>query len=125
MYDEIIKQAWQKEPPKDASLDKQIIYCIARSVYADFAEGSLEQDEAQRMKDNLIYYFEMLFELAHSNSEIIKELAKATAPRKDLVKKDKAELLDVISRIEGVVTGMMKSYGDSIPKILKFDEVRK
>ena len=63
--------------------------------------------------------------IAHSNSEIIKELAKATAPRKDLVKKDKAELLDVISRIEGVVTGMMKSYGDSIPKILKFDEVRK
>lgn len=123
MYDEIIKRAWQKEPPKDASPNEQIIYCIARSVYADFAEGSLEQDEAQRMKDNLIYYFQMLFELAHSNSEIIKELAKATAPRAELTRKSKAELLDVISRIEGVVTGMMKRYGDQIPKILKFEEV--
>lgn len=122
MYDEIIKQAWQKEPPKNANPNKQIIYCIARSIYADFAEGSLEQDEAQRMKDNLIYYFEMLFELAHSNSEIIRELAKATAPRKDLVKKDKAKLLDVISRIEGIVTGLMKKYDDPIPKILKVEE---
>lgn len=125
MYDDLVKRAWQKDPPIKASPEQQIIYCIARAIYADFSEGNLTQEEAYKLKETLFVYFDTIKGLAHSNSEIIKELAKATAPRKDLVKKDKAELLDVISRIEGIVTGMMKSYGDSIPKILKFDEVKK
>lgn len=124
MYDDLVKRAWQKDPPIKASPEQQIIYCIARAIYADFTEGNIEQEEAHKLKENLFMYFDTIEGLAHSNSEIIKELAKATAPRKDLIKKDKAELLEVISRIEGVVTGMMKSYGDSIPKILKFDEVK-
>ena len=124
MYDDLVKRAWQKDPPIKASPEQQIIYCIARAIYADFSEGNLTQEEAYKLKETLFVYFDTIEGLAHSNSEIIKELAKATAPRKDLIKKDKAELLEVISRIEGVVTGMMKSYGDSIPKILKFDEVK-
>ena len=121
MYDDLVKRAWQKDPPIKASPEQQIIYCIARAIYADFTEGNIEQEEAHKLKENLFMYFDTIEGLAHSNSEIIKELAKATAPRKDLIKKDKAELLEVISRIEGVVTGMMKNYGDSIPKILKFE----
>ena len=121
MNSEMEKRAWQKDPPVKTSPEQQIIYCIARAIYADFSEGNLTQEEAYKLKENLFVYFDTIEGLAHSNSEIIRELAKATAPRKELIKKDKAELLDVISRIEGIVTGMMKSYGDSIPKILKFE----
>lgn len=122
MNSEIEKRAWQKDPPKKASPETMLIYCIARALYADFAEGNLTQEEAHSLKSDLYFYVYTIQGLAHSNSAIIRELAKATAPRAELTRKSKAELLDVISRIEGVVTGLMKRYDDLIPKILKVEE---
>ena len=60
--------------------------------------------------------------LARSNHQIILELAKATAPRNELIKKDKADLLDIIARIEGVVTGLMKEFNGKVPEFLKMEE---
>lgn len=122
IYSEIEKRAWQKDPSKDASPETMLIYCIARAIYADFSEGNIEQEEAHKLKENLFVYYDMIQGLAHANSEIIRELSKATAPRAELTRKSKAELLDVIVRIEGVVTGLMKRYDDPIPKILKVEE---
>lgn len=121
MNDEMEKRAWQKDPPIKASPEQQVIYCIARAIYADFSEGNIDQKEAHKLKENLFVYFDTLQGLAHANSEIIRELSKATAPRAELTRKSKAELLDVIVRIEGVVTGLMKKYDDPIPKILKVE----
>ena len=116
--------AWNKRPlPKNSPPDKVLIYSVARTIYEQYERGELTKEQAQDIKYTTLIWLETIKGLAQSNTKIIRELAKATAPRSSLVRKDKAELLDVISRIEGIVTGMMKSYGDSIPKILKFDEV--
>ena len=115
--------AWNKEPlPKNSTPENIIIYSTARVLYELYNAGKLTKEEAQTMKMVAITHYETLKELALSNSKIIKELSKATAPRAELTKKSKAELLDVIARIEGIVTGLMKKYDDPIPKILKVEE---
>ena len=105
------------EPPAE-----QLPYCIAFTAYHLYAEGKATKEEAQRMKLTGLTYLETLKSLARSSSEIIRELARATAPRKLLGEKDKAELLEVIIRIEGVVTGLMKKFKNDIPKILRTEE---
>ena len=117
--------AWNKRPlPKNSPPDKVLIYSVARVIYEQFERGELTKEQAQEMKYSTLMYLETIKGLAQSNSKIIRELSKATAPRSSLVRKDKAELLEVISRIEGVVTGLMKRYDDPIPKMLKVEEVK-
>lgn len=48
IYSEIEKRAWQKDTPKDASPETMLIYCIAQALYADFAEGNIDQEEAHK-----------------------------------------------------------------------------
>jgi hypothetical protein len=122
---EIELMAWNREPlPKKATAEKIIVYCIARTLYEQYSAGQLTKEEAQGYKLTALTYYETIKELARSNSKIIVELAKATAPRAEMTRKSNAELLDVIFRIEGVVTGLMKRYDDPIPKILKVEEVK-
>lgn len=117
------QMAWEKELlPKGATAESILIYCIAFTAYHLYAEGKATKDEAQGIKLTGLTYLETLKSLARSSSEIIRELARATAPRKLLGEKDKAELLEVIIRIEGVATGLMKKYKDAIPKILRTEE---
>ena len=119
----IEQMAWEKEPlPKGATAENILTYCIAFTAYHLYAEGKATKDEAQGMKLTGLTYLETLKSLARSSSEIIRELARATAPRKLLGEKDKAELLEVIARIEAVVTGLMKKYKDAIPKILRTED---
>lgn len=121
----IEQMAWEKEPlPKGATAENILTYCIAFTAYHLYAEGKATKDEAQGMKLTGLTYLETLKSLARSSSEIIRELARATAPRKLLGEKNKAELLEVIIRIEGVVTGLMKKYKDDIPKILRTEVSR-
>lgn len=115
--------AWNKEPlPKKSTPENIIIYSTARVLYELYNAGELTKEEAQTMKITAITHYETLKGLARSNSKIIKELAKATAPRAELTKKSKAELLDVIARIEGVVTGVINEYGGKLPEFLKMEE---
>lgn len=123
MKKSVEQMAWEKELlPKGATAESILTYCIAFTAYHLYAEGKVTKEEAQGMKITGLTYLETLKSLARSSSEIIRELARATAPRKLLGEKDKAELLEVIIRIEGVATGLMKKYKDAIPKILRTEE---
>lgn len=120
--EELEKLAWQKDPPMKSSVEQKLIYCIARALYADFSEGTIDQETARKAKEDLYFYVDMLQGLARSNSQIIRELSVLTAPRAQFLKKDKAELLDVIARIEAVVTGLIKKYDDVMPEFIRFRE---
>lgn len=113
-------EAWKKSglSPKDPP-EKMIVYCIARAMYADYEAEKLTQIQAQNIKLTALTYFEMLQGLAHSNSKIIIKLSKLTAPRRELPKKSKAELLEIINRIEGLVYGLMEKHNGRIPDILR------
>lgn len=73
-------------------------------------------------KADALTYYETIKALARSNTKIIVELSKATVPRVDLVKKDKAELVEIITRIEGVVYGLMQEFDGKIPEFLKLED---
>lgn len=116
-------EAWKKLglSPKDPP-EKMIVYCIARAMYADYEAEKLTQIEAQNIKLSALAYFEMLQGLAHSNSKIIIELSKLTAPRRELPKKSKAELLEIVNRIEAIVAGLMSEYDGKLPEFLIIKE---
>lgn len=117
-------RAWEKKGIEVTEMpDKIIRYCIARALYADFEEEITEQRDAQAMKLNALDYLAFLQSLARSNTKIIKELSILTAPRKDLTKKSKAQLLEIISRIEALVTGIIKEHGDRLPEFITFKAV--
>lgn len=116
-------EAWKKRglSPKDPP-EKMIVYCIARAMYADYEAEKLTQIQAQNIKLTALTYFDMLQSLAHSNSKIIIELSKLTAPRKELPKKSKAELLEIVNRIEAIVAGLMSEYDGKLPEFMKIKE---
>lgn len=116
-------EAWKKcgLSPKDPP-EKMIVYCIARAMYADYDAEKLTQIQAQNIKLTALTYFDMLQSLAHSNSKIIIELSKLTAPRKELPKKSKAELLEIVNRIEAIVAGLMTEYDGKLPEFMKIKE---
>lgn len=120
---EIELMAWNREPlPKKATAEKIIVYCIARTLYEQYSSGQLTKEEAQGYKLTALTYYEAIKELARSNSKIIVELAKATAPRAEMTRKSKAELLDMIARIEAVVMGLIKEHSEKAPEFLKMEE---
>lgn len=120
---EIELMAWNREPlPKKATAETIIVYCIARTLYEQYSAGQLTKEEAQSYKLTALTYYETIKELARSNSKIILELAKATAPRSEMTRKSKAELLDVITRIEAVVMGLIKNHNEKVPEFLKMEE---
>lgn len=116
-------EAWKKSglSPNDPP-EKMIVYCIARAMYADYEEEKLTQIQAQNIKLTALTYFEMLQGLVHSNSKIIIELSKLTAPRRELPKKSKTELLEIVNRIEAIVTGLMSEYDGKLPEFIKIEE---
>ena len=121
MNDEELR-AWRKEGINPtAPPDKQIIYCIARAMYADYEAEIIEQRDAQAIKLNALDYLAFLQSMARTNTKIIKELSKATAPRAELPKKSKEELLEIIVRIEALVTGIIRECSDKLPSYLTFE----
>lgn len=108
--------------PKGAKVDDWIYYYCISALFHDFKTQKITKQEAIQRKSDIIAYLDIISELARSNSKIITELAKATAPRAELTRKSKAQLLDVISRIEGVVTGLMNEYGGKVPEFLKMED---
>ena len=121
--DKIAEMAWNKKPPTDkCSADTIILYCISRALYADFNESRTTRHASQKMKADALTYYETIKALARSNTKIIIELNRSIAPRADLVKKDKAELVEIITRIEGVVYGLMQEFDGKIPEFLKLED---
>lgn len=118
------KLAWEKKGIKPtAPPDKVIAYCVARAMYADYEAEMLDQRDAQAMKLNALDYLAFLQSMARSNSKIIRELSILTSPRKELTHKTKAELLDIIARIEALVTGIIQEHGDKVPEFMMFKAV--
>ena len=118
------KLAWERKGIKpQASPDKIIAYCIARAMYADYDAEIVSQRDAQAMKLKALDYLGFLQSMARTNSKIIRELSILTAPRKELTHKTKAELLDIIARIEALVTGIIKEHGDKVPEFMTFKAV--
>lgn len=114
--------AYERDMPLSATAKDWIFYCCFAKLYSDYKANRITKAQAAEKKRDIINYLSTIEALALSNSKIIHELAVATAPRKDLVKKDKADLLDIISRIEGVATDVMKSFDSEIPIFLKIKE---
>lgn len=111
--------AYDRSMPEKSSVKEWIYYYCVSALFSDYNKGKITKKEASARKKDIICYLDTVEGLVHSNSKIIRELAKATAPRAELVKKDKAELLEVINRIEGVVTGLMNKYDGKVPEFLK------
>lgn len=118
------KLAWEKKGIKPtAPPDKVIAYCVARAMYADYEAEMLDQRDAQAIKLNALDYLTFLQSMARSNSKIIRELSILTSPRKELTHKTKAELLDIIARIEALVTGIIQEHGDKVPEFMTIKAV--
>ena len=116
------KYAWEGKPPKGMSPEGLVLYSIARAMYADYKEDKISKEEAQNRKQTALFYFDAIQGLARANSRIIHQLSISLAPRKDLVKRDKKALLEVISRIEGLASGLMRDFKSKVPEFFRFKE---
>ena len=119
---EFDKYAWDEKPPKKMSPEGLVLYSIARAMYADYKANIISKEEAQSRKQMALFYIDALQGLARANSKIIYQLSVSLAPRKDLVKRDKKALLEVINRIEGLASGLMKEYKSRIPEFFRIKE---
>lgn len=113
--------AYKRTLPKDVSIKDLIYYYCVSCLYDAYKVKKITKQEASARKKEIISYLDTMESLAKSNSQIIHTLSISLAPRKDSIQKDKAELLEVISRVEGVATGIMKSFDSEIPNFLKME----
>ena len=111
--------------PKNASPADMLYYYAVRGLYKDYDEEKIGKEQAGENKREITVAVDTLQSLAHSNSKIIIELSKLTAPRRELSKKSKAELLEIINRIEAIVAGLMKEYDGKLPEFMKIKEEEK
>lgn len=119
-YDEL---AWKGGAlPTKATEENFILYCIARTIYDEYKAGNIDKVTASKLKENAVIWLDSIHGLAHSNSKLIVELGKLTAPRAELVKRDKSELLEIINRIEALVMGLMKEFNGKMPEFIKNKE---
>ena len=119
---EIDALAWSGEPiPQTASSEDICLYCISRAVYDLFEKEVIDKEKAQTLKQKALDYIEALQTLARGNSAIIRTIATATAPRADLVKKSKVQLLDYIAKIESVASGLIKTMDEHTPDFMKLE----
>lgn len=124
--DDIDLIARKRKPlPKNASSADMLYYYAVRGLYKEYDDQLIEAKDAGKHKREIIAAADTLQGLAHSNSKIIIELSKLTAPRRELPKKSKAELLEIINRIEALVTGLISEYGDKLPEFIKIKEEEK
>lgn len=112
---------YKQKMPKSASTKDMIYYYCVDRLYSDYDKRTIDKEEARAIKSNITSYLDTLESLARSNSKIITELSKLTAPRKELANKDQAQLLEVIARIEAIVTGLMKEHDGKLPEFLKLE----
>ncbi|MBR6102661.1 MAG: hypothetical protein IKP95_09545 [Ruminococcus sp.] len=121
--DDIETLAWQGDVlPAGSSDDETLYFYIVCKVYDDLRKEALGRSEARSLKTKIRMLFERVERLepiAKSNTKLVIELNKLTAPRADLVKMDKEQLLNVIHKMEGLVCGLIKSIEDEVPEFLK------
>jgi hypothetical protein len=108
--------------PDDAGPKDLLYYYSVLGLFGAYKAKKIKKKEAANIKKSIICYLDTLEALAHSNSKIVHELDIMTAPRAELVHKDKAELLNIISTIEAVVTGLVKEHSQELPEFLRIEE---
>lgn len=114
--------AWYKRGlPKGASIAETIIYCICRAAYADLEDKVINDVKAKKIKVETIEGFQKIRELAMTNTKIIRELNILTAPRKDIVKMDKAQLINVITKMEALSAGLISSADQKPPEFMNLE----
>lgn len=112
--------AWySKELPKTAGTLDQIYYHMTRSIYASVKNGTIDLTKAKNLKLSLAHYFEKVVEAATWNGKMICELGKLTAPACDLNAKSREELLDIVLKMQALLSGLMKTAEDELPDIMK------
>lgn len=122
---EIDEYAWKNQPlPKEAGRIDQIYYHLARSIYGYVKSGTMELQQAKNLKLTLAHYFETVEMLARSSGRLLVELGKLTAPREELTKMDKAQLLEVIGKMEALCYGIISSAKEKVPDVLSDLEVK-
>ena len=122
---DIDELAWTNQPlpEKTVCLD-QIYYHLARSIYGYVKSGTMELQEAKRLKLTLADYFGTVEMLSRSSGRLLVELGKLTAPREELTKMDKAQLLEVIGKMEALCYGIISSAKEKVPDVLSDLEVK-
>lgn len=107
---DIDELAWTNQPlpEKTVCLD-QIYYHLARSIYGYVKSGTMELQEAKRLKLTLADYFGTVEMLSRSSGRLLVELGKLTAPWAELRDKPKDELEDIIRKMRDLCCGLTKS----------------
>lgn len=117
---ELDELAWyNKSLPKNASHLDRIYYLIAAGVYSFVRSGKMELQEAKMLKQWAMHYFEQITELARDNGRIITELNKLTAPSAELSAKQRDELLEIVLKMQALVSGLIKAVQEEVPEMLR------
>lgn len=114
--------AWYKRGlPKGASIEDIIIYCVCRAAYADLEDKVIDELMAKKIKTEGIKWVKVLRERARANSTVIRELNILTAPRKSIVKMDKAQLINIIVKMEALSAGLIKTADQEPPEFMNLE----
>lgn len=117
-----MKAAYGQQMPNNAGYKDLLYYYAMDYLYRNCKAQKLSVEAGAEIKKNITAYLDTMEALAHSSNKIIIELNRSIAPRADLVKKDQAELIEIITRIEGVVYGLMQEFDGKIPEFLKLED---
>ena len=113
---------YKKGLPKGATLGETFAYCVCRAVYADLEEKIIEEARARKIKSEAIEWLTDTNGLNQKNATIIRELNILTAPRKKIKSMTKAQLLDIIVKMESLVAGLISSADQDPPDFMKLEE---
>ncbi|MBR2304032.1 MAG: hypothetical protein IJ871_02705 [Ruminococcus sp.] len=119
---DIDELAWTNRAlPENAGNLDQIYYHLARSIYGYVKSGTMELQEAKRLKLTLADYFGTVEMLSRSSGRLLVELGKLTAPREELTKMDKAQLINIIVKMEALSAGLIKSADQEPPEFMNLE----
>lgn len=112
---------YNRELPDNAAASEKLYYHAIKDIYGELKAKQRTEENAKALKEDISACYDLLTSLAKSNTKIIIELAKLTAPRKDLTKKDKSELLEIIARMDGLLSGILPNAKAALPEFLKIE----
>lgn len=118
-----------KKIPRDATPMDRLYYNTVYNVFKMLKNKDISREEKTAEKNKTIKALDKLISDAmpdenaiyffNGSITLINELNKLTSPRKELVNKSKEELIDLICKFEGILTGLMEKADEDIPEFLK------
>lgn len=118
-HEQIDELAWENKPlPAEAHRSHMIYYHLVRSLYGCVKYGGMSIADAKTLKLNLAHYYDQLEALALSSGKLLCELGKLTAPRTDIKNKSREELIEIITKMDALCCGFIKSASENVPEFI-------